>query len=357
MKMVKSLLLGSAAGLVAIAGAQAADLPVKAKPVQYVKICSLYGVGFYYIPGTDTCMKIGGWVRSGNELDSHGSFRPDRERQRRRTHARPRVGWRTARTLLTFDVRSQTEYGTVRPTSPSASAATTTAAIRCGGLYATARVHPVGRLHGRSGLVVLRLLLTPRYSNTTNVWGADTGGGGDVWAYTAQFGNGFSATVSAEDPAQRRTVVYRVGNALNTPTGSNGVMPNNYAGANGWPDMVANLRVDQAWGSAQIMGAIHQVAANYYGATEGTGHPNDEVGFAVGGGLKLNSPMMVRATTSRSKPITRKAPRCSKSAVPCGFPQSTTAPSASARFPMPSLAVPSAAPHVSPSLELTTAGA
>ena len=54
MKMVKSLLLGSAAGLVAVAGAQAADLPVKAKPVQYVKICSLYGVGFYYIPGTTT---------------------------------------------------------------------------------------------------------------------------------------------------------------------------------------------------------------------------------------------------------------------------------------------------------------
>ncbi|HZO46677.1 MAG TPA: porin, partial [Xanthobacteraceae bacterium] len=51
MKMVKSLLLGSAAGMVAIAGAQAADLPVKAKPVQYVKICTLYGDGFYYIPG------------------------------------------------------------------------------------------------------------------------------------------------------------------------------------------------------------------------------------------------------------------------------------------------------------------
>ena len=57
-------LLGSAAGLVAVAGAQAADLPVKAAPVQYVKICSLYGVGFYYIPGTDMCIKIGGWVRA-----------------------------------------------------------------------------------------------------------------------------------------------------------------------------------------------------------------------------------------------------------------------------------------------------
>jgi len=63
MKMVKSLLLGTAAGLVAVAGAQAAGMPVKAAPVQYVKICSLYGDGFYYIPGTDICLKVGGYVR------------------------------------------------------------------------------------------------------------------------------------------------------------------------------------------------------------------------------------------------------------------------------------------------------
>ena len=63
MKMVKSLILGSAAGLVAMSGAQAADLPVKAKAVEYVRICSLYGAGFYYIPGTDTCIKLGGYLR------------------------------------------------------------------------------------------------------------------------------------------------------------------------------------------------------------------------------------------------------------------------------------------------------
>ena len=78
MKMVKSLLLGSAAGLVAVAGAQAADLPVKAKPVEYVKICSIYGAGFFYIPGTDTCIKIGGWVRAeyalGETGNSHAQF-------------------------------------------------------------------------------------------------------------------------------------------------------------------------------------------------------------------------------------------------------------------------------------------
>src|SRR6187431_2029356 len=63
MKMVKSLILGSAAAIVAMGGAQAADLPVKAKAVEYVRICSLYGAGFFYIPGTDTCIKLGGYLR------------------------------------------------------------------------------------------------------------------------------------------------------------------------------------------------------------------------------------------------------------------------------------------------------
>ena len=68
MKMVKSLLLGSAAGFAAFTGAQAADLPM-AEPVEYVKICDTYGKGFFYIPGTDTCLKIGGFVRFDQRVD------------------------------------------------------------------------------------------------------------------------------------------------------------------------------------------------------------------------------------------------------------------------------------------------
>src|SRR4029079_17260449 len=56
--------------LVAVAGAQAADMPVKAAPVNYVKICSLYGDGFYYIPGTDTCLKLGGYLRVQAEYNA-----------------------------------------------------------------------------------------------------------------------------------------------------------------------------------------------------------------------------------------------------------------------------------------------
>ena len=63
MKVAKSLLLGTAAVLATVAGAQAADLPTrKAAPVQYVKICDAYGAGFFYIPGTDTCLRVGGLV-------------------------------------------------------------------------------------------------------------------------------------------------------------------------------------------------------------------------------------------------------------------------------------------------------
>ena len=58
------------------------------------------------------------------------------------------------------------------------------------------------------------------------------------------------------------------------------------------PDVVANLRIDQAWGSAQIMGAWHEVQSTYYGSTENTGHPSDKAGFAVGAGIKLNAPMI-----------------------------------------------------------------
>src|ERR1051325_6343686 len=115
MKMVKSVLLGGAAGLVAVAGAQAADLPVKAKPVEYVKICSLYGEGFFYIPGTDTCLKIGGGVRVESYVGaggSHAIYTNGATARNDRTDS-PDFQQR-ARTVISADARTQTEYGTLR---------------------------------------------------------------------------------------------------------------------------------------------------------------------------------------------------------------------------------------------------
>src|SRR5215475_11218785 len=114
MTITKCMLLGSAATLTAIASAQAADMPVKARPVEYVKICSLYGEGFFYIPGTDICLKVGGYVRANYRWNATGGGQPhytalggaqDRAvspySMRHRAH-------------FNFDSRSQTAYGTLR---------------------------------------------------------------------------------------------------------------------------------------------------------------------------------------------------------------------------------------------------
>src|SRR2546430_14383806 len=114
MKMVKSLLLGSAAGVVAVAGAQAADLPVKAKPVEYVKICSLYGDGFYYIPGTETCVRIGASAQAdyfyGALANGHIQFDGAGGAHDRTTNEHSMRG----RGDIGLDSRTQTAYGTLR---------------------------------------------------------------------------------------------------------------------------------------------------------------------------------------------------------------------------------------------------
>src|SRR5437016_12954882 len=114
MKMIKSLILGSTAGLIAMSGAQAADLPVKAKAVEYVKICSLYGAGFWYIPGTDTCIKLGGYLRvdvlANTNTDDTGNVAGQGAAKNRFTNG---YTWRS-REDLTIDTRTATEYGTLR---------------------------------------------------------------------------------------------------------------------------------------------------------------------------------------------------------------------------------------------------
>ncbi len=76
---IKSLLLGSAAALVAASGARAADAVVVAEPepVEYVRVCDVYGTGFYYMPGTETCLKVSGYMRydiGGGDLFGNQSF-------------------------------------------------------------------------------------------------------------------------------------------------------------------------------------------------------------------------------------------------------------------------------------------
>ena len=311
MKMVKSLLLGSAAGLIAMGGAQAADLPVKAKAVEYVRICSLYGAGFWYIPGTDTCMKIGGYLRAdvvvNTNSDNTGNTSGAGGANNRFTNG---YTWRS-REDLNLDTRTATEYGVVRTYwdatfswttdsyagNPAAPGSTVYSPIGGGAVagVAGANVSPASAPNNANAGAVangtvgvyyafiqfagftigkaISQFSAPWTNYPGNNYDGLVGGGGTVtgvnqFSYTYEFGNGVSGTLSAQDQ-----VAYYQAGVNNVTAGGFGA--SDYAGTIS-PDLVAMLRVDQAWGLFQASAAAHNNHAAYYGGTELTGHPNDK---------------------------------------------------------------------------------
>jgi len=128
---------------------------------------------------------------------------------------------------------------------------------------------------------------------------SDIGDGGQVvTAYTMQFGNGLSASISLEDASSRRQPTLNGAAAGSAALGITGVGGSASKKVE-FPDIVGNLRIDQAWGSAQIMGALHDASGAYNGTAAGsqtgaeaTGTPADKWGFAVGAGVKINFPMI-----------------------------------------------------------------
>src|SRR5262249_47072100 len=88
--------------------------------------------------------------------------------------------------------------------------------------------------------------------------------GWKAFAYTAQYGNGFSATFSIEESRQFSLAVPQTG-VINTDLGNLPIGINNPdldRAKSRFPDLVQNWRVDQAWGSAQVMVAAHDVSAS-----------------------------------------------------------------------------------------------
>src|SRR5712691_1582439 len=230
MKMVKSLILGSAAGLLAMSGAQAADLPVKAKAVEYVRICSLYGAGFFYIPGTDTCIKLGGYLRVETSFNATGLYNSNYSgvggSQNRLSN------YYTARSREDFniDTRTATEYGVVRTffdaTFSWTSGTYSGNSTANGGTLYSASLGPTGGTinpsdggpsGGQLGVYYAFIQFAgftmgkavsqfdaPWNNYPGNNFDSLVGGSGTVtgvnqFTYTAQFGNGVSASFSAED--------------------------------------------------------------------------------------------------------------------------------------------------------------
>jgi hypothetical protein len=294
MSKIKSLILGSAAGLAAIAGAQAADLPVKAKAVQYVKICSLYGAGFYYIPGTDTCIKLGGYSQFDATINGSANGQPAWNNGANTGLQNRNSDYFVTRTRVQFnvDTRTASEYGVVRTywssnfqhtSGENASAGTLTMDFGF--------VQFAGFTFGKAVSVFQTPWgANPVGLNTSNlIGGYDNSTGITQIAYTWQFGNGVSASVAVEDNKQVvRAPMY---NGAVAPTNAQlftGAFTN-AAGGQVSPDFTGNIKIDQAAFTAQLSGGVHNLRAGYYGATEPTGHPSDEWGFAIQGGIQLKN--------------------------------------------------------------------
>ncbi|MEZ2141959.1 porin [Bradyrhizobium sp. DN5] len=311
MKLVKSLLLGSAAGLIAVGGAQAADLPVKAKAVEYVKICSLYGAGFYYIPGTDTCIKLGGYLRAEVALGTNSVYgiangAPAGAHNRLSNYYTAR-----AREDLNIDTRTATEYGVVRTFFDATFSWTTAGYVGTGSATGTTAatfttagnttINPTdgGTSGGSLGVYYAFIQFAgftmgkavsqfdapwtnyPGNNIDSLVGGSGTVTGVNQFTYTADFGQGVTAAFSAEDA----TAYYQAGNLNMTGATAAGMVGGAYGsnaiGGSRSPNLVGMVRVDQAWGLFQASVAAHDNHVAYYGATETTGHPDDKWGWAV----------------------------------------------------------------------------
>jgi porin-like protein len=200
-----------------------------------------------------------------------------------------------SRGYITADARNQTEYGTVRSyiavglSTAIAPAAATAADVGANGFNANrAFIQFAGFTFG------ITQSFYDFYSGpATSFFGgqinpsSDTGDAGKaVTAYTAQFGGGLSATIGIE--AQRNAGAWNT----NTTGFTTLALPASSQRGVQYPDVVANIRIDQSWGGAQIMGAIHDATGQYYGATTATGQPGTATGYALGAGLKLLAPMI-----------------------------------------------------------------
>jgi hypothetical protein len=278
--------------------------PSKDRPVEYVKVCSLYGVGYYYIPGTDTCIKIGGYVRYEAYHNQGGAVYPTGTNGIGAFTRNSNVWAQQARFRLTADVRTQTEYGTLRAYFAmglnTLNNAYETAAVSPAPAMERAFIQFAGFTIGRSD-TFFGFYNGAAYGLVPTFLDSSSGPAGhNVFAYTWQFGNGLSASLSIEDAQGGRakpiidlsaTSLYGAGDNAGQKV----------------PDIVGNIRVDQAWGSAQIMGGLHQVSAEYYqnvpagcapAGTTACGHPGDEWGWAVGAGLTLKMPWDAKDTLS-----------------------------------------------------------
>ena len=313
-----------------VGAAQAADLPVKAKAVEYLRICSAYGAGFWYIPGTDTCLELGGYLRVDTTFNGGAQGQPAWSGDIGQQNCYRDYWSARSRMALTFDTRTATEYGVVRtfahgnfqfttqgnntvnPNSISTSlpvAGTTSLFNQPAEGYVGIEylfIQFAGFTFGKSASAYATPWNGfPGNISSSLIGGPDTTTGVNNMQYTVDLGNGVSGSIGLDDPTvYGRTNVYNLSLSLNATMETG----NAYAGVHA-PDVVGNIRVDQAWGLFQVSAAAHEVNGSYNvlntvkapdgfldlpgaaptSSSEINGHPNSKWGGSVMAALQIKN--------------------------------------------------------------------
>jgi hypothetical protein len=271
----KTLLLGSAAAMLMVGGAQAADLTV-AEPVDYVKVCDAFGTGFFYSPGTDTCIKVGGYVKFGTSFGDRSDLGDATF-----NGLYPDSNWGNFFTEVSIQMTasSVTEYGNLTgfidmraatSNSPGTSGETVSQYINntTKSAYVDSAYLELGPL--KAGFFT-SLFDFGRGYNDTGMFGSDSTVDHIQLTYAV---NGFGLAISVEDQRDRGQLAAYVNN------------PFDYVETNNTPDIVGAVTYASGIFSAKI------AAAYTNQAIEQVGDPLDDQfegksGWAVGGGLEV----------------------------------------------------------------------
>ena len=258
---IKSVLLGSAAALIAATGARAADAVVVAEPepVEYVRVCDAYGAGFFYIPGTENCLKISGYMRYDAHAgdDAYTGFQRD-------------TYFKRSRFELRVDARNETELGTLRSYaelrfnfddgSNADQVEMNAGFIELGGFRIGAADSQFISWTGYLGDIINDDVVLEGNYVTNQV------------SYTWAGGNGFSAMIGAEQGKE-------------TDQGSGSV---DYRIDDYMPHIVAGAKFEQAWGKVSGVVGYDSVSEEWAGKIRLDVNFTDTVSAWVMGGYKSN---------------------------------------------------------------------
>ena len=261
---IKSLLLGSAAALVAVSGARAADavqVVAEPEPAEYVRVCDTYGTGYFYIPGTETCLRIGGYLRydigvgdgpyGGHTVTDHTDGTDnDTYHKRARFSLRTWTGSETELGTLSTYTETRFNYTDGQGTSTSLNFAW----IQLGGFRVGKDESAYVTFDGYAGSTIADDLIPYGPFDTNLV------------SYTFDAGNGFSALISLEYGNDETGNIY----------GGQSLWADDYQIDSYVPHVVGGLKYAGAWGGVNAVVGYDSIHEEWAGKIRADVNVNDQ---------------------------------------------------------------------------------